>query len=374
MKILTNIARVLIALVFIISGLLKANDPSGFGFKLHDYFEVFNLSALNPIAFALACVVSVVEILIGYALLMGFKPKLTAWLTFVMMLFFWLLVGFSAYTGKVTDCGCFGDAIKFSVKQEFINDSIFLALIILILFGLNHIKPILGKAIGMVSFIVVFFLSMGFTLKNYLYLPAKDYLPFKVGNSIQANMASDDPDIYENNFIYTYLPTGADSSINEARLKAIYHEGTDTLYKYKDRETKLVHEGKKAPIHDFIISDKDGNDVTLSFFADDYKLVFTSYDLKNSNRGAFPRIAKLSDEWRKLGKDFWGLTNSLEPETEALRHDFQMYIDFYNLDATPIKMMVRSNPGLLLIKKDVVIHKWSSYNIPNIEEVKKLMN
>ncbi len=374
MKILTNIARVLIALVFIISGLLKANDPSGFGFKLHDYFEVFNLSALNPIAFALACVVSVVEILIGYALLMGLKPKLTAWLTFVMMLFFWLLVGFSAYTGKVTDCGCFGDAIKFSVKQEFINDSIFLALIILILFGLNHIKPILGKAIGMVSFIVVFFLSMGFTLKNYLYLPAKDYLPFKVGNSIQANMVSDDPDVYENNFIYTYLPTGADSSINEARLKAIYHEGTDTLYKYKDRETKLVHEGKKAPIHDFIISDKDGNDVTLSFFADDYKLVFTSYDLKNSNRGAFPRIAKLSDEWRKLGKDFWGLTNSLEPETEALRHDFQMYIDFYNLDATPIKMMVRSNPGLLLIKKDVVIHKWSSYNIPNIEEVKKLMN
>ena len=374
MKILTNIARVLIALVFIISGLLKANDPSGFGFKLHDYFEVFNLSALNPSAFALACVVSVVEILIGYALLMGLKPKLTAWLTFVMMLFFWLLVGFSAYTGKVTDCGCFGDAIKFSVKQEFINDSIFLALIILILFGLNHIKPILGKAIGMVSFIVVFFLSMGFTLKNYLYLPAKDYLPFKVGNSIQANMVSDDPDVYENNFIYTYLPTGADSSINEARLKAIYHEGTDTLYKYKDRETKLVHEGKKAPIHDFIISDKDGNDVTLSFFADDYKLVFTSYDLKNSNRGAFPRIAKLSDEWRKLGKDFWGLTNSLEPETEALRHDFQMYIDFYNLDATPIKMMVRSNPGLLLIKKDVVIHKWSSYNIPNIEEVKKLMN
>lgn len=373
MKILTNIARVIIALVFIISGLLKANDPSGFGFKLHDYFEVFNLSALNPIAFALACVVSVVEILIGYALLMGLKPKLTAWLTFVMMLFFWLLVGFSAYTGKVTDCGCFGDAIKFSVKQEFINDSIFLALIILILFGLNHIKPILGKAIGMVSFIVVFFLSMGFTLKNYLYLPAKDYLPFKVGNSIQANMVSDDPDVFENNFIYTYLPTGADSSINEARLKAIYHEGTDTLYKYKDRETKLVHEGKKAPIHDFIISDKDGNDVTLSFFADDYKLVFTSYDLKNSNRGAFPRIAKLSDEWRKLGKDFWGLTNSLEPETEAVRHDFQMYIDFYNLDATPIKMMVRSNPGLLLIKKDVVIHKWSSYNIPNIEEVKNLM-
>ncbi len=161
--------------------------------------------------------------------------------------------------------------------------------------------------------------------------------------------------------------------MNEERLKAIYRDGVDSLYKYKDRNTKKIHEGKKAPIHDFVITDKDKNDATQSFFADDYKLVLTSYDLNNSNRGAYKKIATLSDEWRKTGKDFWGLTNSLEPETEALRHEYQLYIDFYNLDATPIKMMVRSNPGLLLIKKDVVIKKWSSYNIPSMEEVKKLI-
>jgi uncharacterized membrane protein YphA (DoxX/SURF4 family) len=373
MKILTNIARVIIALVFILSGLLKANDPTGFGFKLHEYFEVFNLSFLNPIAFGVAVVVSILEILMGYALLVGIKPKLTVWSTFAMMLFFWVLVGFSATTGKVTDCGCFGDAVKFSVQREFINDSIFLSLIILMLFGLRYIKPLFNVAIGMVSFIVVFFLSMGFTIKNYLYLPAKDFLPFKVGNSIQEKMVSNDPDVYENIFIYTYLPTGADSSINEDRLKAIFKDGVDSLYKYKDRTTTLIHEGAKAPIHDFIIFDRDKNDVTKSFFADDYKLVLTSYDLGNSNKAVFTKIATLSNEWRKTGKEFWGLTNSLDAETEALRHDYQLYVDFYNLDATPIKMMVRSNPGLLLIKKDVVIKKWSSYNIPSIDEVKSLM-
>ncbi|MCX6189505.1 MAG: DoxX family protein [Bacteroidetes bacterium] len=373
MKFFTNIARVLIALVFILSGLLKANDPTGFGFKLTEYFEVFHLSALNPAAFTIACLVSILEILIGYAMLMGIKPKLTAWSTFVMMLFFWLLVGFSAITGKVSDCGCFGDAVKFSLKQEFINDSIFLLLIILILAGLKHIKPLIGGAIGMVGFIVVLFLSMGFTIKNYLYLPAKDFLPFKIGNSIQQNMVSYDPDVYENIFIYTYLPTGADSSVNEARLKEIYHEGVDSLYKYKDRITKKIHEGAKAPIHDFIITDKEKNDATQTFFANDYKLVLTSYDLKKSNKGAFKKLAVLSNDWRKTGKDFWGLTNSLEAETESLRHDYQLFIDFYNLDGTPIKMMVRSNPGLLLIKKDVVIKKWSSYNIPSIEEVNKLL-
>lgn len=373
MKIVTNISRIIIALVFIISGLLKANDPTGFGFKLTEYFEVFGLTALNPLAFVIACVVSILEILMGYALLMGIKPILTAWSTFALMLFFWILVGFSAITGKVADCGCFGDAVKFSLKQEFINDSIFLALIILILIGLKHLKPLLGSAIGMIGFIVVLFLSMGFTIKNYLYLPTKDFLPFKVGNSIQENMVSNDPDVYENNFIYTYLPTGADSSVNEERLKALYRDGVDSLYKFKDRVTKKIHEGKKAPIHDFIITDRDKNDATSAFFADDYKLVFTSYDLKTCNKGAFKKIAVLSNEWRKTGKDFWGLTNSLDPETEALRHDYQLYIDFYNLDATPIKMMVRSNPGLLLIKKDMVIKKWSSYNIPSIEEVNKLM-
>ena len=378
MKIATNIARVIIALVFILSGLLKANDPSGFGFKLHEYFEVFNLTALNPLAFGIACMVSIIEILIGYALFMGIKPKLTVWCTFLMMLFFWFLVGFSALTGKVTDCGCFGDAVKFSVEREFLNDTVFLLLIVLMLFGLKHMKPLLNGAIGLVGFIVVFFLSMGFTIKNYLYLPTKDFLPFKVGSSIKAGMVSNDPDVYENTFVYTYTPTGADSTINEERLKALYREFPDTkvldsLYKYKDRKTVKVHEGVKAPIHDFIIKDKDGNEVTQSFFADDYKLVLTSYDLNKSNKAAFKKIAKLSDDWRKIGKEFWGLTNGLDAETEALRHDYQLFVDFYNLDATPIKMMVRSNPGLLLIKKDVVIKKWSSYNFPSIEEVKALM-
>ena len=95
--------------------------------------------------------------------------------------------------------------------------------------------------------------------------------------------------------------------------------------------------------------------------------------MNKSNKAAFKKIAKLSDDWRKIGKEFWGLTNGLDAETEALRHDYQLFVDFYNLDATPIKMMVRSNPGLLLIKKDVVIKKWSSYNFPSIEEVKALM-
>ncbi len=373
MKIATHIARVLIALVFILSGLLKANDPTGFGFKLNEYFDVFHLTAWHPAAFTIASVVSILEILIGFALIIGIKPALTVWSMFAMMLFFLMLVGFSALTGKVADCGCFGDAIKFSLKQEFLNDTIFLLLIVVLIFGLKHIKPLVSSAIGMVGFIMVLFLSMGFTIKNYLYLPAIDFLPFKVGVSIQDNMVSNDPDRYENSFVYTFLPTGADSSFNTQRLNAIYKEGVDSLYRWKDTKSILIHEGKKAPIHDFVIKDKVGGIVTLSLFDTAFKLVLTSYDIKNSNKGAFKKIAILSDEWRKMGKEFWGLTNSLSSETENLRHDQQLFIDFYNLDATPLKMMVRSNPGLLLIKKDVIIKKWSSYNIPSILEVQKLL-
>lgn len=373
MKIVTQIARVIMALVFIISGLLKANDPTGFGFKLQEYFEHFGMDIFVPYAFVISMVVSVLEILMGYALLIGVKSKLTVWGTFVMMLFFWLLVAYSAKTGAVSDCGCFGDAVKFTPAQEFRNDSFFLAIITLMLFGMKHIQPLFNRAIGMVTFIVVLFLSMGFTIKNYLYLPAKDFLPFKEGSHIQDNMKSDDPDVWENTFEYTYLPTGADSSIDAARLKQIYKEGIDSLYKWKKTNNNKVHEGKPAPIHDFVIKDNDGNDVTLSFFNDDYKLVVTSYDITKSNKTVFAKIATLSDAWRKKGKDFWGLTNNKDEITQPLKHQYQLYVDFYELDATPIKMMVRSNPGLLLIKKDQVIKKWSSYNIPKIEEVEQLM-
>jgi uncharacterized membrane protein YphA (DoxX/SURF4 family) len=375
MKIITNIARVIIALVFIISGFLKANDPTGFGFKLQEYFEHFGMQFFVQFAFIISMIVSIIEILIGYALLMGIKPKLTVWSTFVLMLFFWFLVAYSSYTNAVTDCGCFGDAIKFSPAQEFRNDSIFLVLIIIMLIGLKYISPLVNGAVSMVGFIVVLFLSMGFTIRNYLYLPAIDFLPFKEGNSIEEKMKSNDPDVYASKFIYTYLPTGADSLIDEARLKVLYKTGIDSLYKWKEtKKPELIHQGVHPPIHDFIIKDEGGNDVTLSFFADDYKLVMTSYDVNKMSKPVLTKISKLSDEWRKTGKEFWGLTNSEAPVTEKLRHDNQLYIDFFNLDATPIKMMVRSNPGLLLIKKDKVIKKWSSFSIPSMDQVSKFIH
>jgi uncharacterized membrane protein YphA (DoxX/SURF4 family) len=374
MKYITNIARVIIGLVFIISGLLKANDPTGFGFKLHEYFEYFNVTFLNQFAFAISMIVSILEILLGYALLIGLKPKITVWCTAVLIAFFWFLVFEASKTTKLSDCGCFGDAIKFTPKRELLNDTIFMALIIVMLFGLKYIKPLFNGAISMVSFILVIFLSMGFTIRNYLYLPAIDFLPFKEGNSIQEKMKSDDPDIYSSKFVYTYLPTGADSVIDEARLKALYKQGIDSLYKWKKTmDPALIHEGVHPPVHDFIIKDETGNDVTLSFFADDYKLVMTSYDLNKVSRPVLEKFAKLSDDWRKTGKEFWGLTNSEHQVTEKVRHDNQLFIDFYTLDATPIKMMVRSNPGLMLIKKDKVIKKWSSFALPTMEQVKTFM-
>src|SRR5210317_1542551 len=144
MKYIVNIFRLVVGIAFILSGLIKLNDPLGFSYKLEEYFsaEVLNLPFLIPYALAFALFVVVYEIVLGVFLLIGFKPKLTIWSLIAMILFFSFLTFYSAFFDKVKDCGCFGDAIKLSPWGSFIKDLIFLALLLPIYFGLKYVKPL----------------------------------------------------------------------------------------------------------------------------------------------------------------------------------------------------------------------------------------
>ena len=148
MAFITNILRLLTGVLFIISGLIKANDPVGFGIKLEEYFTVFNTEFMIPLATGLAIFVCVAEIALGIALLLGYKSKLTLWLLLLMMIFFTFLTFYSAYFNKVTDCGCFGDAIKLTPWQSFSKDIILLVMILIMFAGLRYIRPIFVGALN----------------------------------------------------------------------------------------------------------------------------------------------------------------------------------------------------------------------------------
>ena len=371
MKVLVQISRVLVGVLFIISGLIKANDPLGFSYKLEEYFEVFNMPFLAGLALPQAMLICIFEIIVGVLLLIGAYTRLNSWLLLIMIVFFTWLTGYSAVYNKVTDCGCFGDAIKLTPWQSFTKDIVLLVFILIIFIGQKHIKPLFGKAIQSVTIFTFLFASTGFTVLAYMFLPFVDFLPYKVGNDIEALSAippGAPVDEYEMVFIY-------EKGGQQFEFKATELPADLDAYKFVDRKDKLVKKGYQPPIHDFKIYDSQGAEQTDLFFAkDEYQLVLIQYDLTKTFKSFQPRINQLANDWQdKAQKRFWALTGTSSADAELYRHDVQAPYEYYNVDGTALKTAVRANPGILLMKKGVVIKKWSAFAIPSYETVQKYM-
>ena len=371
MKILTQISRILVGVLFIISGLIKANDTIGFSYKLVEYFEIFNMHFFVDYAVSMAMFICIFEIMVGIALLIGAYTRLNMWLLLLMIVFFTLLTGYSAITNKVTDCGCFGDAIKLKPVESFLKDVLLLVFILIMFIGQKYIKPIVANktilsiALG-VSLLVITF----FTFNTYMFLPKIDFLPYKVGNDIGQLMTLP-PDAKRDSvamvFIYEKDGKQFEFGVNEVG-------NVDDTYKFVDRIDKVIVEGDKAPIHDFKLFDVSGQDYTDTLLMQKgFRMILVQTNILKSRTGIEPQIAQLANDCALAGIPFWALTNTTLTEVEPYRHEHQFAFSYYNMDVTPLKSMVRSNPGLLLMKDNVVIKKWSAYGIPTFEKVKLYM-
>jgi len=191
MKYLVGISRIIVGILFIISGLIKLNDPMGFSFKLEEYFSagVLDLPFFEPYALAISIIVVIFEVLLGVMLLVGFKPKSTVWSLLLMIVFFTFLTFYSAYFNKVTDCGCFGDAIKLTPWESFTKDVILLVLIIILFIGRKHITSILGPSIKRILVAVALLLSAWYAYHVLNHLPVIDFRPYKIGANIEEGRA-----------------------------------------------------------------------------------------------------------------------------------------------------------------------------------------
>ena len=190
MKYLVGISRIIVGVLFIISGLIKLNDPVGFSFKLKDYFapEVLDLGFLVPYALLIAIFVVIFEVLLGVALLLGYLKKFTLWALLLMIVFFTFLTFYSAYFNKVTDCGCFGDAIKLTPWESFTKDIVLLILILILFVGRKYIQPFFTKGIRSILIFASFVFCLGITYYVLLHLPIIDFRPYKIGANIKEGM------------------------------------------------------------------------------------------------------------------------------------------------------------------------------------------
>ncbi|MBT8324741.1 MAG: DoxX family membrane protein, partial [Winogradskyella sp.] len=191
MKILVVISRLIVGILFVISGLIKLNDPLGFSYKLQEYFgtDVLNLPFLEPYALGISVVVVVLEVVLGVFLLIGYKPKFTVWSLLAMIIFFTFLTFYSAYFDKVKDCGCFGDALKLTPWESFTKDVILLIFILILYLGIKHIKPVFGKLALTSVALLSFILSLWFGYHVLMHLPTVDFRAYKIGANIQEGMA-----------------------------------------------------------------------------------------------------------------------------------------------------------------------------------------
>ena len=353
MKVLVGVSRIFVGVLFIISGLIKLNDPVGFSFKLGDYFapEVLNLPFLEPYALVIAVLVVILEVLLGVMLIVGYAKKFTLWSLLLMIVFFTFLTFYSAYFNKVTDCGCFGDALKLTPWESFSKDVVLLVLILVLYKGSRYIQPFFSKGVRSITVFISLILCLWLGLHVLEHLPVIDFRAYKVGTNITKGMqtpANAPRAVYQYNWSFdvngqqkTVINRGEDPKIDGTLLGV---------------ETSVLQKGYEPPVHDFSI-ERDGTDYTTQMLEEENLLVVIAYNLNVAQNDGFIAIKEATDTALEKGYTVIGISASSTPETEKLAAKYDLDFKFYFCDMTALKTIIRSNPSIMSLEKGTILQK-----------------
>lgn len=364
MKAIVWAARILVGLLFIFSGLVKANDPLGLSYKMQEFFEIWGWHSLNEQTLLSSILMNAFEIIAGFALLLGWRVRLFTWLLLIMIVFFTFLTGYTYITGKPANCGCFGDCLPITSKTSFLKDVVLTVLIAFLVWKHKYIEPVFNGKVRVAIMLLVTAFSFGLQWYALTYLPPVDCLPFKKGTSIPEKMQPPPnaiPDSFAIRFVYEKEGTRYEFSPSE--LPSNLGD-----YKYISREDKLIRKGNADPaIKGFRLSDIDNNDRTpevlgqpqalLLFIEhfDDVPFSKWSDDLKEIHQAAVTRqtplyvVARYADDVRAKLAEI-GLDN----------------LEVFTADVVAIHTAARTNPCLYLLRNGVIVDKQGYKRFGNI--------
>ena len=368
MKILVSLSRIFVGVLFIISGLVKLDDPLGFSYKLAEYFspDVLNLPFLEPYALMVSVLVVVFEVVLGVFLLIGYKPKFTVWSLLLMIVFFSFLTFYSAYFDKVKDCGCFGDALKLTPWGTFTKDIVLLFFVLILFFGVKHIKPLFGNLGTTVLALLSFILSLWFGYHVLMHLPTIDFRAYKIGANIQEGMSVPEDAAKPVTEYYWKFKVNGEEKIITTNGSYPTVEGD-----FISVDTKEISAGYEPPIYDFSIESED-EDLTTKFLNEDNLLIVISYNLESMERGGAVKLKALQDEARRNGYKIIGLTASGNDVKQRIKEAYNIDFEFYLCDEKALKTVVRSNPGIIELDKGTIKQKlhwndWDDLKLPKVE-------
>ncbi|MNK37723.1 hypothetical protein D3C87_562990 [compost metagenome] len=373
-KALFQFSKWFVGILFIFSGLIKANDPLGFGYKLQEYFEVFHISFLNGWATGIAVLLCVLEIVFGALLLLGIFRNFVVKGLLATIIFFTFLTFVSAAFKVVTSCGCFGDAIPLTPWQSFSKDVVLLLLIVYIYINRQLIKPITEKpAVQNSLFAVVFAASLLFGMFTYNFLPIIDFLPYKVGSNIPENMKIPEGAPVDEYLIMYDLKnkkTGETQTMSDKDYmsKEVWKDENWEVIGSPSRE--LVKKGYDVKIKDLMITDASGTDYTKEIVENPYySLVVVAYNLNETNENAIAEANALAlNAAEQFNIRTVLLTSNSAQDAEKFSKKMKLFMEVFYADAVPLKSMVRANPGVLLLKNGTIVNKWHYHSLPSFEE------
>jgi uncharacterized membrane protein YphA (DoxX/SURF4 family) len=392
-----------IGVFFIYSGFVKAVDPLGFSYKLEEYFEVFAESAagiswlislllwFKGLSLALSVFMTVLEMALGWMLIFGIFIRLTTWLMLLLILFFTFLTGYSWYTGKITDCGCFGDAIHFTNAETFWKDVALTVLILIIFFYRRKITPVFRPVGSNIMMVIGVAASIYLPVYCLRHLPIIDFRPYAIGNNIRKQMTLPpgvQPDQYVSILIYKDKTSGKEGkyvmiSNNENQQPWFKDRGLRPLpwqdsvwmanHEFVDSKSELVQAGEKPKITDFHVWDDNNTDMTAAVLdaPSGYHFWVVAYDMEKANAASFEKLNQLAVSSEKNNIPLVALTATPYQSLDPIRHELNAAFPFYYADATVLKTIVRSNPGLVLLKGPVVVDMWHYNDFPTFEEVSR---
>jgi uncharacterized membrane protein YphA (DoxX/SURF4 family) len=362
MRVALTIIRWIVGLLFILSGLVKANDPLGLSYKMQEFFEVWGLRGLDDFTLPLAIIMNTFEILAGVALLIGWQMRLFTKLLLLLIIFFTFLTGYALFSGKIKTCGCFGDCLPLTPYQSFLKDVILLVLIVVLLIFSDRIKAGLTATASVAGLLLCTIAVLALQFFVLRYSPLIDCLPYKKGNDLLREMQPP-PHSISDSFAITFKYKKAGKTVEFDQDH--FPKDFDSSYEYVDRYDKLIRKGNATPkITDLSLRTLSGTDTLQQVLSTDrYVLMFAG------------RIEEVNDWARQFEQVKSAATKkkiplfivTADPQRAAQLFPTETIL---TADATVIKTAARVNPTFFLMRRSVVEEKRSYTHVNSI--LKKL--
>ena len=366
MKTVLTIIRWIVGLLFIFSGLIKANDPLGLSYKMLEFFEAWGFHFLDNYTLAFSLFMNVCEVLAGIAIIIGWQIKFFSPFLLVLITFFTFLTAYVLFSGKIKECGCFGDCVPLSAKNTFVKDVALLLLILLIFFNTQKIASLFSSKISLSILFITFTAATCIQFYVLEYLPFLDCLPYKKGNNILNEMkvpAGAVSDSFSITFKYK-----KNNQIVEFD-KDHFPNNFDSTYEYVDRFDKLIRKGNATPaIADFSLRTIDGVDTTNFILHQDKKYILLFVrdfsNAKDWKKGFDAMVISAS----KKNIPVYLITSDADKAIELFKN-----VPILKCDATVIKTAARVNPTYFVMEGATILDKLGFAEIRSVNvDINKL--